>query len=94
MDFAGVSNMRATDWCISRVTDVAERIAYRIQGLVRMVEWAKVRLSMGRIDDFVDQHLQSYQQRRPEFENNRYCFALIFFIVSCLVRTKTINGKQ
>ena len=46
--------MRATDWCISRVTDVAERIAYRIQGLVRMVEWAKVRLSMGRIDDFID----------------------------------------
>ena len=55
--------MRATDWCISRVTNVAERIAYRIQGLVRMVEWAKVRLSMGRIDDFIDQHLQSYQQK-------------------------------
>ena len=34
--------MRATDCCVSRVRDVAERIAYRIHGLVRMVEWAKV----------------------------------------------------
>ena len=26
MDFEGVSNMRATDWCLSRVRDVAERL--------------------------------------------------------------------
>ena len=36
----------------------------------------------------------SYQEKRPEFENNRYCSVLLFLIVSCLVRTKTINVKQ
>ena len=36
----------------------------------------------------------SYQEKRPEFENNRYCFVLLFLIVSCLLRTKTINVKQ
>ena len=36
----------------------------------------------------------TYQEKRPEFENNRYCFVLLFFIVSCLLRTKTINVKQ
>ena len=32
----------------------------------------KAKLSMGQIEDFVDQHLQSYQEKQPEFENNRY----------------------
>ena len=35
-----------------------------------------------------------YQEKRPEFENNRYCSVLLFLTISCLVRTKTINLKQ
>ena len=34
-----------------------------------------------------------YQEKGPEFENNRYFSVLLFLIVSCLVRTKTINVK-
>ena len=51
-----VSNMRAIDWCVSRVRDIAERFLYRFQGYVRMGKgkWKQ----LGRIDDFVDQHLQ------------------------------------
>ena len=35
----------------------------------------------------------SNQEKRPEFENNRYCSVLLFLIVSCLVGTKTINAS-
>ena len=35
-----------------------------------------------------------YQEKGPEFENNRYFSVLLFLIVSCLVGTKTINVKQ
>ena len=38
--------------------------------------------------------LFSYQEKRPEFENNRCCFVLLFLTVSCLLRTKTSNVKQ
>ena len=40
---------------------------------------------------FMHLHISAYQEKRPEFENNRYCFVLLFFIVSCLLRTKMIN---
>ena len=39
-------------------------------------------------------HISAYQEKRPEFENNRYCFVLLFFIVSCLLRTKMINAAN
>ena len=35
-----------------------------------------------------------YQEKRPEFENKRYCSVLLFLIVSYLLRAKTINVKQ
>ena len=43
---------------------------------------------------FMHLHISAYQEKRREFENNRYCFVLLFFIVSCLLRTKMINVKQ
>ena len=43
---------------------------------------------------FMHLHISAYQEKRPEFENNRYCFVLLFLIVSCLLRTKMINVKQ
>ena len=35
-----------------------------------------------------------YQEKGPEFENNRYFSVLLFLIFSYLVRTKTTNVKQ
>ena len=43
---------------------------------------------------FMHLHISAYQEKRPELENNRYCFVLLLFIVSCLLRTKMINVKQ
>ena len=36
----------------------------------------------------------TYQEKRPEFENNGNCSLLLFLTVSCLVRAKMINVKQ
>ena len=41
-----------------------------------------------------DPKMKSYQEKRPEFENNRCCSVLLFLIVSCPVRAKTIKVKQ
>ena len=37
---------------------------------------------------------EANQEKRPEFDNNRYCHVLLFLIASYLVRTKTINVKR
>ena len=36
-------------------------------------------------------HGYSLLKNEPEFKNNRYCFVLLFLIVSCLLRTKILT---
>ena len=50
-------------------------------------------LSRQRSEGTVDRDSR-IKEKRPEIEKNRYCFVLLFLIVSYLLRTKTINVKQ
>ena len=36
-------------------------------------------------------HDYSLLKNEPEFKNNRYCFVLLFLVVSCLLRTKILT---